>query len=315
MDYLFLLLDLVMLIASAEVLVRGAVAVAVRLKISPLVIGMTIVSLGTSAPELFVSIKAALNGHPDVSIGTVIGSNISNISLILGVAAVIFPIVVSNSTLYKDWPMMMLATLLFYVFCLDTIIVWEEGAVMVFILLIYSAWILHQSRKKGLKDAEDIEIVGDVKNTPLWRSFLFILLGSIGLIFGADYLLESVINIATQYGVSEKMLSLTVVALGTSFPELITSAVAAFKKEADISIGNLVGSNLFNILGILGITALVHPIGISLSILRFDMFFVIGISLLIFPIMYFGKKVGRLRGIFLCLVYITYIFITIHSEI
>lgn len=318
MDYVLLLVSLAILIFCAELLVRGAVGVATKFHISSLVIGMTVVSFGTSAPELIVSIQGALSGHSDVSVGAAVGSNIANITLILGISALIFPIIVTKSSLYRDWPMMMLASVLFYVFALDNVLVWEEGLSMFLILALYIFWIINKSRKKGLQEIsiEDVdEVVGKVKNTPLWRNLLLVVLGCAGLVFGADILLDSVINIATSHGVSEKMLSLTVVALGTSFPELITSAVASFKKESDLSVGNLIGSNIFNLLGILGLTALIDDVGVSPSMLHFDTYCMLFVSLLIFPLMYFSSRLGRTKGAFLALLYISYIFYTVHKEI
>lgn len=317
MDYILLLAGLLILIFCAEILVRGAVGVATKFHISSLVIGMTVVSFGTSAPELIVSIQGALAGHPDVSVGAVLGSNIANITLILGVSALIFPIVVTKSSMYRDWPMMMLASVLFYVFALDNVLIWEEGLSMFLILVIYIFWMIRRSRIKGKLEisTEDVdEVVGKVKNTPIWRNILFVFFGCAGLVFGADILLSSVINIATSLGVSEKMLSLTVVALGTSFPELITSAVASFKKESDLSLGNLIGSNIFNIFAILGLTAIVDDVGVSRSMMHFDVFIVLAVALLIFPLMYFGKKISRVNGLFLVLIYIVYIILTIQKE-
>lgn len=317
MDYLFLLAGLLILIFCAEILVRGAVGVATKFHISSLVIGMTVVSFGTSAPELIVSIQGALAEHSDVSVGAVLGSNIANITLILGVSALIFPIVVTKSSLYRDWPMMMLASVLFYVFALDNVLIWEEGLSMFLILAIYIFWMIRRSRIKGKQEisTEDVDqVVGKVKNTPIWRNILFVIIGCAGLVFGADILLSSVINIATSLGVSEKMLSLTVVALGTSFPELITSAVASFKKESDLSLGNLIGSNIFNLFGILGLTAIIDDVGVSRSMMHVDVVVVLAVSLLIFPLMYFGKKINRSKGLFLCLIYISYIVFTIRGE-
>lgn len=317
MDYILLVVGLLLLIFCAELLVRGAVGIATKFHISSLVIGMTVVSLGTSAPELIVSIQGALSGHPDVSVGAALGSNVANITLILGVSALILPIIVTRSSLYRDWPMMMLASVLFFVFALDNVLIWEEGLCMFLILAIYIYWMIRRARQKGVQEisTEDVdEVVGKVKNTPLWKNILLVIAGCTGLVFGADVLLDAVISIATTHGVSEKLLSLTVVALGTSFPELITSVVASFKKESDLSIGNLIGSNIFNILGILGITAIIEDVGVSRSIMLFDVYIVLITALLIFPLMYFSKRLGRTKGAFLVLIYILYIFYNIQQE-
>ncbi|KAA3649637.1 MAG: sodium:calcium antiporter [Bacteroidetes bacterium] len=315
MEYLLLVTGFVVLILGGEFLVRGAVSLALKLNISPLVVGMTIVSFGTSAPELLVSIEAAITGHPDVSMGAVVGSNISNISLVLGLTVLIFPISISKNTLKIDWPLMMVASILLYILCLDGVIDFKEGILFIAILASFTAWLFIKSRKKGeIVNADlDIDVEQSVK-TNIWRDLLFLFLGFTGLFYGADWLIGSVVEIATNHGISEKLISVTVVAFGTSLPELVTSCMAAFRKETDISIGNLIGSNLFNILAILGITSLIEPIAVSDSINHFDMYYMLGISLLVFPLMYFGRKVGRLKGLLLVSVYIIYIYFSIVME-
>lgn len=230
--YFYLILGLILLIVSGEFLVKGAVAIALRLKLSTLVIGMTIVSLGTSAPELLVSIKAALGGHPDITIGAIVGSNISNIGLILGFTALIFPIVVQKDSLRKDWPMMIGATLLFIVFVQDGVLELYEGVIFLVLLVAFLSLIIYQSRKANKKLEATAEIDLSAKNTPLWKSISLIILGSVGLVYGADWMLSSAVDIAKEFGVSERIIGLTIVAFGTSLPELITSCVAAFRKEA-----------------------------------------------------------------------------------
>lgn len=317
MEYLQLIAGFLVLILGGEALVKGAVNLALKLKISPLVVGMTIVSFGTSAPELLVSLGAATSGHPDVSIGAVIGSNISNIGLVLGLTVLIFPIAISRDTLRIDWPLMMVASLLFYFFALNGVIELFEGIIFVLILVLFTGWLFVKSRKKGKAALADLDLEIDpnsAEKSNIFKDLLFLLLGFIGLFYGADWLIDSVVTIAKDFGISEKLISVTVVAFGTSLPELVTSCTAAYKKETDISIGNLIGSNVFNILAILGITSVVHPIHVAESINAFDIYYMLGISILIFPLMYFGRKVGRLKGIFLVLVYMIYIYISIVSE-
>lgn len=306
-SYFFLLVGFLLLVFSGDFLVKGAVSIALRLKLSTLVIGMTIVSFGTSAPELLVSIKAALGGHPDITIGSVVGSNISNIALILGITAIIFPIAVSRATLKIDWPMMMFATILFVALVMDGELSAIEGSVFVFILVLFISWLIYKSRKDNkLPDAVEEVDPKDV-NLPLWKSFGLVILGALGLVFGADLMLKGAVEIARQFEVSERIIGLTIVAFGTSLPELITSCVAAFRREADISIGNLIGSNIFNLLAILGITALIHPIEVSEDIISLDNYILLGISFIIFPLMYFGRNVNRLKGVFLFLFYVLYL--------
>lgn len=314
MDYLLLVGGIIALLIGGEALVRGAVGIALRLKISTLVIGMTIVSFGTSAPELLVSLGSVLGGYDDVAVGAVVGSNISNLGLVLGVTVLIFPIVVAKNTIRIDWPLMMIASLLFYFLAMDGIISFYEGFLFLVILITFSIWLVVKSRKEGkeLYSSNDLEELAS--HNPLYKDIAFISFGMVGLYFGAEWLIEGVINIARVHYISEKFISVTAVAFGTSIPELVTSAVAAYRKETDISIGNLIGSNVFNILAILGITALAQPIKISESINSFDIYYMLGISLLVFPLMYFGKKITRIKGVILILTYLIYVYFTFLAE-
>jgi cation:H+ antiporter len=307
LSYVFLIVGFLLLIFSGDFLVKGAVSIALKLRLSTLVIGMTIVSFGTSAPELLVSIKAALGGHPDISIGSVVGSNISNIALILGITALVFPITVSKATLRIDWPMMMLSTLLFVVVVMDGELSAWEGILFIVFLISFIVWLIRNSRKGSAVPAAVDEVNEEEKNLPLWKGIGLVGLGAVGLVLGADLMLKGAVEIARYYDVSERIIGLTIVAFGTSLPELITSCVAAFRKEADISIGNLIGSNIFNILAILGITSIIHPISVSSSIINSDNYILLGITFLVFPLMYFGKKLTRAKGLLLFFVYAAYL--------
>lgn len=315
MEYLLLTLGLIVLITGAEFLVRGAVRLALRFAISPLVIGMTIVSFGTSAPELLVSLKGVLSGYPDVSVGAVVGSNVANLGLVLGVTVIIFPIVVKLDSIRIDWPMLMLASLLFYIFAFNGELNFWEGLAFVLILSAFTFWLIRKSRIKGKALRAEQEIPDEAPKDSTLKDILFVTIGLAGLYFGSDWLVTSVVVIAENYGVSEKVISVSVVAFGTSVPELVTSAVAAFRKETDISIGNLIGSNIFNILAILGITALVHPLSINPSVMSFDVYFMLGIAVLLLPLMLFGKKVGFWKGVILILFYIIYIYLSFVNPI
>lgn len=312
MVYLYLLLGFIALIIGGEALVKGAVSLAFKLRISPLVVGMTIVSFGTSAPELLVSIGAATTGHPDVSIGAVVGSNISNLGLVLGLTVIIFPISIGRDTLRIDWPLMILASILFFAFARNEEISSLEGIIFLAILVSFTSWLFINSRKQGKKAAEGLDIeIKTNKKQPLIMDLIYLGIGFSGLTFGADWLIDSVVSIAKDNGVSEKLISVSVVAFGTSLPELVTSCTAAYRKESDISIGNLIGSNVFNLLAILGVTAVVHPIQVNPTINTFDVFVMLGISALIFPLMLFGKKLNRWKGILLILIYCIYIYFSI----
>ena len=312
MEYVLLIGGLITLIIAGEALVRGAVGIALKFKIPTLVIGMTIVSFGTSAPELLVSLKAALEGHPELSIGNVVGSNVANIALVLGLTAMILPIAVKRSTAKIDWSIMMATTLLFYVFILDDIIQWYEGLIFVLCLIAFNIYMFRNVAKK--KDDEKIELDVDedeAEKQNIFVQILLILVGCVGLAYGAGWLLDGAITIASDFGVSEHIIAVTIVAFGTSVPELITSVVAALKKETDISVGNLIGSNIFNILGVLGITSLVKEIPVSLQVINIDIFWVIAISFLVLPLMIINYKINRIRGLILFLSYCLYIYFVV----
>lgn len=309
MDFLWLIVGLTVLIFSGDYLVKGAVGVAEKFKISPLVIGMTVVSFGTSAPELFVSIKAAYDGSPDLAIGNVIGSNIANIALVLSITVLIFPIIVDRNSKIVDWPMMMFSSILFYVFSLDNVISPLEGGIMVAILLIFTFLLIRNSRKLNLNLDDDID--GTPSN--MWLTTLYLLGGLVGLKFGADWFVEGAKGVAKSFGMSDKVIGVTIVAFGTSVPELVASGVAAFRKQTDISLGNLVGSNIFNIMIVIGITSLIMPIQVAESVMSFDMYWMLGIALALYPMMFIGKKMGRIHGLILLSAYVTYIVLCVQS--
>jgi len=305
MDYFLLLIGLITLLLSGDLLVRGGVSLARHFKVSTLVVGMTIVSLGTSAPELMVSLQAALTGHYDFSIGTVIGSNISNMGLVLGLTVVILPLAVNSRSVFVDWPMMMLATILFYVFIINGKLTLYEGLIFIVILaafLFYSIW---ESRKTEEKNKK---VVPPPKYS-LPVSIMIVLASPVGLRFGADWLVDGASGIARSFNISEYVISASVIAFGTSVPELATSMIAAFKKEPDISIGNIIGSNLFNILGILGVTALVKTINVNQQVLDFDIWFLGGLSIVLLLMMLpaRGGRIRRFEGVLLIFCYVAYI--------
>ena len=316
MSYLFLVLGLVTLILGGDLLVRGAVSVALKVRISPLVVGMTVVSLGTSAPELLVSLSAVLNGHPDVAVGAVVGSNIANLGLVLGLTILIFPILINKDSIKIDWPMMFLATVLFYFFSQDNQLQRWEGLVFVSLLILFISWLIYRSRSSsGHYEEQNSDEVKDAPlSRPVWKDLSLIVIGAFGLYQGAEWLIQSVVDLAKEFDVSEKVISVTIVAFGTSVPELVTSIVAAFKKETDISVGNLIGSNIFNILAILGITSIVHPFEVSEDILAFDLYFMIAVTVILLPLMLIGKKLSYISGIILLSSYVFYIYFSTVSE-
>lgn len=305
MEYLQLILGLIILIVAGESLVKGAVGIALKFNIPTLVIGMTIVAFGTSAPELLVSIKAALEGHPEISVGNVLGSNIANLALVLGVTTIILPINVKKSTTRIDWPIMMLATIAFSLFIINGIIDWWEGVLYVIALIIFNYMMI----KKSSNSVEvNDEAEQQKSNKDFYKNVFFVIVGVVGLAFGANWLLDGAVQIALNFGVTEYVIGATIVAFGTSVPELVTSIVAALKKETDISVGNLIGSNIFNLLAVLGITSIIKEIPVSPLVQDVDIYWLLGISLLIFPLMLYKNRINRVSGLILVVAYIAYIY-------
>ena len=302
---ILLIIGLVTLIFGGDLLVRGAL----RFRISPLVVGVTIVAFGTSAPELLISIQAALTGSPDITMGNVIGSNICNLALVLGVTSMIAPIPVNRDSIRIDWPMTMGSSLLLYFVVREGFVDDYEGVFFLVILVLYVVFIIRRSRKNNI-GVENLGI--DVVEKPssskkgILKDLGLIALGGVGLYFGSDWFVNSAKDLAMYLGVSERIVGITVVALGTSLPELVTSIVAAFKKETDLALGNLMGSNIFNILSILGITSLIEEIQVSSVILNSDMIWMLAITLILFPFMAFNKKVDRYEGLILLAIYLYY---------
>lgn len=303
MEFVWLLISLVILYFGAEWLVGGASSLAARLRISPLIIGLTIVSMGTSAPELVVSIKAAMAGQSALSIGNVLGSNLFNTALILGVSALIIPLTVKRQLLKVDVPVMVGATLLFLIMFLDGKLSFTESIILVGLFISYMAYLLIVSLKnKETNDNNDI-IIRIYKHWAIDVSLIG--LGLVGLIYGSDLLVDNAIVIAKNLGMSEAMIGLTIVAAGTSIPELATSIVAALKRQTDIAIGNVVGSNTFNLLLILGTAGAIHPIQTP-DINITDSLFLLGTGLLLWLFMKTSTKLGRFQGLIFLLAYIGY---------
>ena len=313
MDYIYLILGLSLLAVGGEFLVKGSVSLALRLKISTLVVGMTVVSFATSAPELLVSLDAALAGYSDISLGNIIGSNIANIGLVLGITALIFPLNVTNDTYKTNYPMLLGVSLAFVllIYQFHAIQFWM-GALFVLSLLIFVFFIIRSSRKKSVQAAQDDEFLEEVKSYTIWKSTTYLVLGGLALYYGADFLINGTIAIAREWGVTERIISISVVAIGTSVPELAASVVAAVRKEESLAIGNLLGSNIFNVLAVLGITSLVIdlPVG-DAKIYTKDIWMMLGFVLLLYPVMrvYSKSTINRLEGSVMLLAYIAYIYL------
>jgi len=285
MDVLKIVAGLVGLIVGGEWLLRAAVGTSNRFVIPKFIIGMTVVSFATSLPELIVSVRSALAGYPDLALGNVVGSNIANLGLVLGVVLLFTRIQVSKSFYQSDWPMMFIASILLWVFIQNGTITAFEGIALVVLLVLMLLYLLQRTDKADF-------VVNDLDTLLSWpKILLFILFGSAFLAFGSDLLVNGAVNVASQLGVSERVIAITVVSVGTSVPELAASLVAVAKRENAISIGNLLGSNLFNILAVLGITALIHPLTVvDNTLLDFDIYVMIGIAALLIPLVFLPKK-------------------------
>ena len=293
---------IVLLYYGAEYLIKGGVSIALKLKVPALIIGLTLVAFGTSAPELVVSINAVLNGSGDISIGNVVGSNVCNIALILGLSALIAPLAVNKKLLKFDLPLLTVISLLLTLFLfLNQGVARWQGLIFFIGIISYTAYSIYAGKKSGTDDDE----VANSKIYPVMLSLFFVIAGLAGLIFGANLFVNGAIFVARACEISEAVIGLTIVAVGTSLPELATSVVAAIKGEQDIAIGNVIGSNIFNILCILGITPLLSPIHAP-DIDMIDLGTMLLLTISLFPIMRSGWKINRAEGAFLLLIYIVY---------
>ncbi len=303
---LLLLASLILLIIGAEGLVRGSSSLALRLGLTPLVVGLTVVAFGTSSPELVVSIGAALQGQGDIAVGNVVGSNIFNIGVILGITALICPIAVRLQMIKIDVPIMIAAALLLPVLLWDGKLGFIEGLLLTIGIIAYTGfnvWLARKTTNPEVTEEFDSGVPGLSKH---WGLDLLLILGGLGvLVLGSQLLVENAVILARALGLSEAVIGLTIIAAGTSMPELATSVVAALRKQPDIAVGNIVGSNVFNILGILGIATLVTPIEVQ-SIRGIDYAFMIGMSVVLLPFLWSGLRLRRLEGLVLLGIYGVY---------
>lgn len=304
---LYLIAGLVLLFWGAEGLIRGSSNLAIKMGITPLVVGLTVVAFGTSTPELVVSLKAALLGNSSISLGNVVGSNIANIALILGVAALIRPLDVHAKVIMREIPIMIGISLLLLLLLVDGELGFFDGLIFVVGIVIYTIVNVLMARKEKNPEVDN-EFKEGLKSKLGIPISIFLMIAGLGLlIFGANLFVQSAVAIAKMFNISDAIIGLTIVAIGTSLPELITSAVAAYKKEADIAIGNVVGSNVFNILGILGITALIIPIS-SVGISYVDLVVMLFAAIILFPLSRTGFSISRWEGAFLLAGYAGYIY-------
>lgn len=280
------------LLVGGKVLVDGATAIAARLGLSAGLIGLTVVAFGTSAPELLVSITAALKGTSDIAVGNVVGSNISNITLVLGISAVIYPILITRSILKLDYTFTIVTTLIFFILSSNGIISLGEGILLVCLLVVINWYFFRKIQRIEISGNK----TGQLKEKSPFFAVGMILAGIVGLYFGSVLFVDNGVIIADNLGISERIIGITVIAIGTSLPELATSVIAALKKETDIAIGNILGSNMMNILCIIGITAIVKPIPVSSLFIYGDYLWMIGFSLLLFPLMRTNYTISRISG-------------------
>ena len=319
MDYAFITLGLLLLFVGGEALVRSSVVISKRLGISTILIGVVVVGFGTSTPELLVSIKASLAGQPDIAIGNVVGSNIANILLILGLAAIITPVICINKAVRRDAFAVVAASLILYILAYLQLVSQFFGGMMFVTLITYVIYCykseqkydrsvsVTSSDKLGVDESYKCESQECKKKIGIIIAILISILGIVMLLFGADFLVHGASNVARRFGISEAVIGLSLVAVGTSLPELVTAVSCAFKKNSDLIIGNILGSNLFNILGILGIAAIIKPIPVAETMVDFDIPINLIIAIVSLLIIILFKKIGRLIGFLFLVAYLTYI--------
>ena len=307
MEYLAIVLGLILLIKGGDWILEGAVLFSLRLNIPKIIVGMTVVSFATSAPELIVSINAALNGYPDLAVGNIVGSNIANLALVLGIVVFITPIKIEKVFYKYDWPAMILVTLLFY-FSLksDYSLSLFESVLFIIVLIAYLIFLIFY-QKSRVNDQEELNVDKSMKYLKILSLIIF---GGFFLWLGSEVLIKGSISLATKLGISERIIGVTIVAFGTSIPELSTSIVAIINKEQNISLGNLIGSNIFDMLGVIGITGILSPIVISdIGLIDSDLIWMLSLAFLILPLVFFPNKMkfGKIEGLILLLFYAFFI--------
>lgn len=305
-------MGLLLLVVGGEFLVRSSVGLSFKLNISKMVIGLTVVSFATSAPELLVSLQAAYDGFSDIALGNVIGSNIANIGLVLGLTAIISSLTIDRDFYRFNWPVMMIFSVsLYFLLKNDGRLTQIEGAALVIALIIYLVILIQRARNNREVATEEVD--DELAKTTYFKIIIWMLIGAVALYFGSEWLVKGAKELALQVGVSDAVISLTVIAIGTSVPELAASIIAALKKEKAISIGNLVGSNIFNIASVLGVTAIIKPINVeAASILSNDIFWMIGFAAVLVPLAFIPKRleISKYKGLLIFAAYCAFIALT-----
>ena len=314
LDFALFLIGLTILYFAAEALVQGASAMALRMGLAPLIVGLTVVAFGTSAPELVVSLAAVFTDSDDISVGNIIGSNIANLAFILGLSAIIRPMVVSAEIIKREYPVMLGASVLLVALAFDGLLSRVDGAILVGCMVGYLTYMARMAKvsMQGAKEEaatrdllEELDGIDPEKSNNT-KDIARVIFGIIGLTGGAKLMVDSAVVIASSMGVSQLVIGITVVAIGTSLPELATSVVASFRGESDISVGNVVGSNVFNVLSVLGIVALLKPITVGAAAVQYDIWVMLAVTLVIWPVMWTGKRISRIEGGLFLVAYIAY---------
>ncbi len=316
MIWLTVVLGLVILLLAGDALVKGAVNLSLRVGIPALIVSLTIVAFGTSAPELLISIKAALEGVPGIALGNVVGSNTANVLLVLGIPGILAVMHTSEHDTRKSYVIMIAASVLFIALAFRGVFDWIAGLGMLAVLALVLGDAVRDSlahRRAGKAAPAEEEVEGADPSMPWWKISLYLVLGLVGLPLGADLLVDSATVIAQRFGVSDTVIGLTLVAVGTSLPELATTVMAALRRQADVALGNVIGSNMFNLLAIIGIASLIAPMPVDPSFLRFDLWVMLASSLLLIPFVFLRQNIGRIWGIVLTALYITYVVIVLQS--
>jgi cation:H+ antiporter len=317
MDWLYVGVGLVILLLAGDSLVKGAVNMSLRLGVPALIVSLTIVAFGTSAPELLISIQAIWDGVPGLALGNVVGSNTANVLLVLGIPALLAVMHTSECDTRNSYLQMIAASVLFIVICAMGPLTWVSGVILLAALaamLTYAAMSANKHRKDAANgagedddDEEEEELEGADPNLGWGKIILFLVLGLIGLPLGAQLLVDGSVNIARQFGISETVIGLTLIAIGTSLPELATTVMAALRRQADVALGNVIGSNMFNLLGIMGVASLVGTIPVDPQFLSFDLWVMLGASLLLIPFVFMKVDITRIWGVLLSAAYVAYL--------
>jgi cation:H+ antiporter len=311
-DFLFAGLGLIILLLAGDLLVKGAVNLSLRLGIPALIVSLTVVAFGTSAPELLISVKSVLDGVPGLALGNVVGSNTANVLLILGVPALVFGLAAGSDT-RRTYLFMMAGSAVFTLLAFTGPFTWVSGLVLLAMLggILFDTTRTAQAHRRaadGAPSPEEQEALEEADpDMPWWRIGLYLALGLVGLPLGADLLIDSSIAIAQAFGVSDTVIGLTLVAIGTSLPELATTVMAALRRQSDVALGNVIGSNMFNLLAIIGVAAIVGPIPVDPDILRFDIWVMLGASLAVAPFVFLRWSMGRLVGVVFTALYVAYL--------